>query len=288
LQSLGTGEEARAVAAIVEALDIAELLREDSFIVCQLIRARRAGEALDRLQTFLGQTSLSVEQSVTIDDHLAQMERRFRLAPTICAERAALFTTLDAVGSEEFAEAVETMFCTLSPNGSVPAVRNAAWKNRWWGSALYRPWLLHERAFALRMLSRYAGCVDQTGPAGQRAFDAVENDLVSQLDDVPINRAMFPAVRSVREAGLEHRQRLIAARLGLRVSRYRAELGRLPDSLDQVLDQQIDAVPAGLFSGKPLVYEAESERFAIYDVNPTSEEPAGRFEVSQARPPEPQ
>ena len=285
LQSLGTGDDARAVQAVIDALDVAELLRDEPFLVSQLVRASVAGKGLDGLGVTLASIDLDDRQFVAVDRSLAEMEERFRLASVIHNERAMQFTTMNhpEKNPEAFSAPYRTVFGRRVPD----------WRLRWYGSFFYRPPMMRQQAFMLRTMSRLAACVDQPGPAGQAKLDQIKNDLDLQLESQPVNAALLAEKHGgfrftdSRRAGLAHRQRLIAARLGLRVSRYRAEHGRLPESLDQVLDEQIDAVPPGLFSGKPLVYEPGPEGFAIYDVDPETGEPAGRFQVSAPRAPEP-
>jgi len=286
LQSLGTGDDARAVQAVIDALDVAELLRDEPFLVSQLVRASAAGKGLDGLAITLASVDLDDGQFPTIDRRLAEMEERFRLASVIQNDRAMQFTTMNHLekNPEEFSAANRTVFGRRVPE----------WRHRWYGSFFYRPPMMRQQAFMLRTMSRLAACVDQPGPAGKRKLDRIENDLDVQLESQPVNAALLAEKHGgfrftdSRGAGLQHRQRLIAARLGLRVSRYRAEHGRLPDSLDEVLDEHIDAMPVGLFSGKPFVYEPGPDGFSIYDVDPETEAPAGRFEVSAPRAPEPQ
>ena len=275
LQSLGTGNDARAVEAIGEGLDLARVLRDDPWLVSRLVYWREANRMLDLLETALGQVRFARDERRTLDNRLEAMESEFRLASAIPSERAALMTTMNTAGSREFGELLDSSLASASKL----TIRNRAWTNFWWGTTFFRPRLRHEQAFMLRMKSRMATVIDQPGLAGKIAQNRFDADLTSQLAHLPIN-SLFPwKCDEIRRLALDFRQRLIAARLALRVCHYRAQQGKWPESLEMVLDKELPALPKGLFSDRPLVYDVEDDGFAIYDVDPDDQEPRGRFAV---------
>jgi hypothetical protein len=243
LQSLGTGDHDRAVRATGELCDSAEFLRQEPFFVSQLVRARIGRYAVDALQLLLARDDLTPEQFQAIDRRLAEMESAYRLAGTVRAERAAFFTSMENLDR--------------------------------WGTLAYRPELMRQQAWALEKMTELAERIDVFGPEGQRRWSKTDNEITAAVKsmgrDTPVG-AMFPAVGLVRDTGLEYRQRLVAARLALRVDRYRAENGELPGRLEDVLDDALPEVPAGLLSGRPPEYEAARGGFTIREVLATEDE----------------
>lgn len=166
--------------------------------------------------------------------------------------------------------------CDACENGGSRSVADfadsatkAAVLNHWLGSWIYRPRRLHQEAILLQTMSRMADLIDVPGPHVADQFadaEALMRDRVPLCEDFNCH--------VVREAGMNHRQRLISARLGLAVCRYRERHANLPDSLSDLTDSK--AIGAtGLVTGQPLNYVKTDEGFAIYDGAPEQ----GRFEV---------
>ncbi|HEX5447451.1 MAG TPA: hypothetical protein VFW87_26790 [Pirellulales bacterium] len=257
--------------AIQQLFEIAELLRCEPSYVSQFVRIRVAGGGLDMLQTLLGRTTLSGSESEAIDQQLNRLESSFRLAVATRAERALILTTLENLGRPEIGDFLESL-ARISDHSQV--VSNAYWKNRWWGSWLYRPRRLHEQTVMLQTLSRFAELVDTPGPVASAELAAAEAQFRTQSDDLPACTVFMMNPNHLRGQALAHRQRLIAARLGLTICCFRADHGALPDSLDGLPGLAAIGLQ-GLSSGAPLVYEKSGNGFAIYDESPEE----GRFAV---------
>ena len=276
----------RAIAAVEENLDLCELLRDEPFLISQFVRIAIAHQAMGSLQAFLGQMDLTPEQFLALDDRLAVMESRFSLRASVVAERALLLTAMENIAENR--SMVEGVDDGLVAKWT-PKFRHA------------RPALMREQAFMLRTLSELADLVDKTGPEGIRAVselkarftrDSVDfllNQLLPPLPNDPYTPGLLP-----HASGLRHRQRLITARLGMRVARYHVEHGSFPDSLDEIVDQRLTPVPVDLFSGNALVYRLTADGFAIYPVGqdgidngggmePDATEGACKFEVKYPR-----
>lgn len=128
----------------------------------------------------------------------------------------------------------------------------------------------------LRTMSEWAVLVDQPGPSASQQLRVALAEL--EENDFPIFPEFSSHIGDLRGAGLAYRQRLISAKLALKVYSYRAAHGRLPESLDELPNPPSEEI-IGLLSGKPLVYERTVDGFAIYDETPKQ----GRFEVKFAR-----
>jgi hypothetical protein len=229
IQSLGCGDQEQAVQAIIELGDASQLMRLDLFLVCQLVRARLAGDAVDALQQLLARVELTPQQFQVIDDRLKVMESTYRLAESIRCERASFLTTLETVGYDR------------------------------------RPQGMRQLAGSLNMLSRQAALIDLPNVEAKERWTICEQETKSMIES-NVNDPYASVIASnsvVRITGLEHRQRLIAARLALRVARYRAEKGSLPDNLQDIVDQTMPEIPNGLMSGKPPEYLVEPLSFII-------------------------
>jgi len=277
LHSLALGNRDRAVAAIAENLDLGELLREEPFIISQLVRAAIAGVAVRSLQPLIGHATLTGEQFTALDDRLERMSLSFTLRPAVAADRACVLTAMKYLDEN------------LDPNVGLDAAQAAKFDARRW---YLRPALWREQAFMLRTLTEFSDLVDTTGPEGIRAVEELAGRYKRDSAEFPLNRLIEAVSFRFKPyiSGLRHRQRLNIARLAIRVGRYRAEHGELPDSLDAVVDESLRPLLVDLFSNKPLVYRTAAGGFTIYPVGedgidnggglkPDETEAGCRFEV---------
>jgi hypothetical protein len=273
LQSLGKGDVERATAAVRELFALSETLRDEPFMITQLVRVAIGSIAVKSLETLLAHHDRSPEQFTAIDNQITDIGSRFVMAPSVIAERASAMTSIRYLAQGPMPE-------FLDPGGApVFAVMS---------SGPMKPYMMNNQAFLLDAMCELVDNVDKTGPAGRDAVQAV-------MDRVSVGRTrhmfaalLMPAVMQFREAGMRFRSRLAGARLGMRVDRFHAARGQLPASLDDVLDERLTAVPVDVYSGKPLVFKPQPSSFAIYPVgddgadgggDADQQERFGRFEV---------
>ncbi|HJT32178.1 MAG TPA: hypothetical protein VJ783_09055, partial [Pirellulales bacterium] len=248
------GERDQALAALTDAFELDEMLRHEPFAVSQYVRVAVAGYALDDLQIALGQGWIDEHRHEELDARLVEMESRFRLAPVLRGERAAMLTMMENLGRSDISRALEDFEGISSTKAQV--------LNRWWGSWIYLPRRLHQEAIMLRTLGQMADLVDVPGPrAAERFADA---DAEARDDDSPICAEFSSHLGRLGQSGMAHRQRLLAARLALAVCRFRELHGRLPDSLAELTDSPL-AEAKGLITGQPLVYLKTADGFVISD-----------------------
>lgn len=256
-----------AVATLTDAFELDGVLRHEPFAVSQYMRVAVAGYALDNLQIALGQGWIDGHRHEELDARLAEMEARFRLAPVLRSERAAMLTMMENLGRSDISRALEDFEGISSTKAKV--------LNRWWGSWIYLPRRLHQEAIMLRTLGRMADLVDVPGPRADEQF--ADADAETRDDDSPICAEFSSHLGRLRQSGMAHRQRLIAARVALAVCRFRELHGDLPDSLAELTDSPL-AEAKCLITGQPLIYLKTADGFVIYDGEPDQ----GRFEVRLA------
>ena len=282
LQSLGSGDQDRALAALQENLGLAELLRNEPFIISHLVRYAIGAVALESLEVIIENTELTTEQFAAIDEQLDRMFRDSRAAPGIIAERCMAFTVLGYLeeNKDQISDKAEEMTQWNS-------------ETQFLSRRLMKPYLLQERANLLRVMREYADVADQ---AGENAVTTVM-ELASRVSEDNtrghrLTKQLTPFVPAFRGATLRFRQRLLNARLALRIARYRAEHGELPRTLAEILDDKL-ARATDAYSGLPLVYEFNSDGFLIHpsddalagSTNPPGQKPedAKRFNTFKAQ-----
>lgn len=249
LQSIGTGEIDRAFDALLDQLQFAELMRDEPIMITQLVRTAIAAQAIHSMETVLAYVELTPEQFHMLDERLAQMQREFQLAPSVRGERAMLLTTISTLG--ENADDMDAFLGTGMPIARILS------------SSGLGPMRMSEAAYTLRVMSDIADAVDLPGEEGHAAVNRLHASLGPSLKHV-LTRSLAPHALQTRETGLQHRQRIINARIALRVRRFHQEHGEFASSLDRITDDSLPTIPNDLLAGKPPIYRVWPDGFAIY------------------------
>lgn len=253
------GDRDKAVQTLLDEFDLEKAAQHEPFSVSLLSYTFDARRALSDLQAGLGMQLLGDAELHHVDARLDEMESSFRMGPSLCCERAALLTTMENLGRSGVRN-------PLLDNDSEMV---AAIVGHWWGSWIYRPRRLHQEVIVLQAMSRMAELIDLPGPQAAEQFAEVADRLHERA---PMCQAY--SVSELRDAAMNHRQRLISARLAIDVYRFRDSHGRLPQTLSELSDSPF-ASAIGLITGRPLVYTKAGNGFVIYDGSPNQ----GRFEV---------
>ncbi|MBI1904288.1 MAG: hypothetical protein HYS13_24600 [Planctomycetia bacterium] len=246
IHSVASGDFERAVQANDEMFQLADRLSGGPFYITQLTRMAILGMAIHAPKMILAHGDLNAEQFQRLDQRLQAIDKNFRLAPSVLGERAGAMTILE--------HWKENRPDVMSPSTDSP-------QYDWW--ARFPPKRMQAQADMLRLVSEEAAVIDATGRAGQAAFDRAASVIHS---DSPQIAALVGATDAVRAAGLKLRQQATNARLAMRVDRFRAQHGRLPASLSEILDDEFPEVSRDLYGGSPVVYKARASGFVIYSL----------------------
>jgi hypothetical protein len=245
--ALDAGDATGAKYALWNGFKLAEPLSNEFFAVGMLTRNAIVWKALDSLKRVLGQVSMTAEEFAALDQELATLGES-RLHQVVLGERAALLTILSDLGSQRH----------LPGN---------------------RAWLASDLARFLQIYADMAEIIDETGPQGIAKLVALETRIKAHPKRYPLTSTFSIYAKNIHRSGLMYRQRIMNARLAIRVCQFRHNHGKLPVRLDEVLDNTISAVPAGLLSDQPIRYRSTSTGFAIWDDEPSNEYEQQEFTV---------
>ncbi len=237
-------------------LQLGYVLANDPFVVTQMVRFANMDNGLQCLEELLGTTELSTEDIASFDQQLQQLGASIRLRDTVLNQRAMSMTTLKHldVNTDIFGE----------PDNTWESIERFAFRN-------FEALRLPAQVKALEQGSRIAELVDTPGPAAGQELQAIEDQLLA-ADSLWESYAYLAGnFTNWRKRGLFIRQRILNARLALRVARFRNARGRLPESLPAIADEDFPEIPPGLLSGQPLVYQRLADAggevgFVIFDI----------------------
>lgn len=129
-------------------------------------------------------------------------------------------------------------------------------------------------------------CIDTTDlPAPERlaAAKAIAQAVEQGERGGIFTRLLVPALSRVMELEIKAQAHRLAAYCALAVEQYRLGTGHLPESLDKLVPQYLDAVPLDPFDGKPLRYRLLNPGFVIYSVGEDLSDDGGQEKPKRRR-----
>jgi hypothetical protein len=102
------------------------------------------------------------------------------------------------------------------------------------------------------------------------------NDLTGENIGNVVIALMMPAFTKVQAADDRTEQRSRNLHIAFALAAYRRDAGRYPANLDELAPKYLAAVPADLFSGKPLVYRPTGDGYILYSVGTNGQDDGGR------------
>jgi hypothetical protein len=123
-------------------------------------------------------------------------------------------------------------------------------------------------------IQQMKAAVAATGPLGQATMgpttrgEHIGNILISLL---------LPAIDKVQDAADRTEQQQNNLHLAFALAAYRADAGRYPPRLDELAPKYLPAIPADVFSGKPLIYRPSDNGYLLYSVGVNGIDEEGRW-----------
>ncbi|MDA7978622.1 MAG: hypothetical protein MPJ50_07610 [Pirellulales bacterium] len=250
--AVAEGDADLAISSARDLFRLADLTKEDGFLISQLVRLAVAEQGVQLADGILEHFHLTDDQRSHLDGILAEAEKNFRLRDSFIAERAVIMTMLT-----QDAEALSDP----SVGGTMEVSPVVGWLHQTMPALQYQNMIQ-----SLVTFDRAIGVVDETGPAAVREMQLIDDEVGALPDMYFLTKAMFPALPACHRAVLRHRQRLRGLRLALRVDRYYRNNGQFPAALRDVVDEAMPEVPLGTFSNKPVEFQTTQNGFIIYCV----------------------
>ncbi len=247
LLAVNDGDVAGAFKALRDQFRIAAYLR-DPPLEQQLRRINCADRAIASLRTALGRYAVSEDDLAKLDDDLqTALSLNGLFKQSMLSERGVVLSSLPAVVRDDDKD---TMWLIAGDKG------------QYYLSFRRQPQLLRDQAYLVGFVSQLAESIGEHGPDRQAIRELCGPKDIPQ-DNILVG-AFCRQHESALMAGVRHRQALLNARIGLRVARHYWANGTLPETLEEVLDEELPKLPVCLYSNKPLVYKKRSDGFAVY------------------------
>jgi type II secretory pathway pseudopilin PulG len=119
-----------------------------------------------------------------------------------------------------------------------------------------------------------------TGPLGQATMGkATRGEHIGNL----LISLLLPAFEKIQDASDRTEQQQNNLHLAFALAAYRADTGRYPPRLDDLAPKYLPAIPADVFSGKPLNYRPNDNGYLLYSVGLNGLDEEGRSMDDQPR-----
>jgi hypothetical protein len=133
-----------------------------------------------------------------------------------------------------------------------------------YGSIIARPFLYMDQEAYADIMERMTDTMILPFYEAQPELERINNEIESLPRIRVMSRIILPALTRAAEAQARHEAQLGLMRLGLAVDLYHDQIGKYPQTLEDVAPTVGGEIPLDPFTGMPFVYEPSSDRFTLY------------------------
>ncbi len=134
----------------------------------------------------------------------------------------------------------------------------------------YTPWpTIFIRVNLLQGAEMFTWLVDAADDpkALLQAAQRIETEVPKLPFTQELTKIMMPSLTRAMALHVKSTARLACARAAIAAERFRLKTGRLPESIDELVPEQLDAVPTDPFDGQPMRFKTTDDGIVIYSVD---------------------
>ncbi len=135
----------------------------------------------------------------------------------------------------------------------------------------------------LGIMQDYIAATELPSPERLAIAKAITEDVEQGKRGGFLTRMIVPALGRVMELESRTQAQRLVAYCALSVEQYRLALGRLPESLDELVPQYLDTVPQDPFDGQPLRYRVLERGFVVYSIGEDLSDDDGKEQEKRRR-----
>jgi hypothetical protein len=264
---LAAGETDTAFAVATNALNVAELLREEPLLVSQLVRIAQGAVAIRTLWQGLVEHRWTDAQLAAFQERLGRMDYQAGLIRGFEGERACGIAFVDALiaGSPGFGQ-------------STGSLRRAAMLVPLGGLRLNQMALVRQHTAMLADLRDHVAKAPQIG-FGTFTAKRLKNERVEPYSPFTVMAKMLVPASAKTEARAVRAQTTIQLAItACALERYRLAHGGFPETLDALAPAFLPKPPLDPMTGQPFHYRRTDDgRFLLYSVGEDGKDDGGVF-----------
>lgn len=275
LAELQNDQSGKALADVKLTLSLANSIRREPFLICQLVRMVMLNTSLQSIWEGLAEHKWREDQLATLDTRLAKLDFLADYKQTMRAECVMPITTLESWrqrwGFNFFARVrlVKTMM------GSVAVVKGGSSWGNYVGYGLialvpsgwfYQNELSIAQIEEQRLLPAVNVQRQLVSPTTVRRYDRFMNSLNVTPQNV-FARLLLPAMATIPMRFAYAQESVDLARVAIALERYRLAYGKYPAALDALKPPFMENIPHDINGGQPLHYRLTTNgQFVLYSV----------------------
>jgi len=269
------GKADEAADSIVASLRIGHHLRHEPVLITALVRIACDSIAVAQAQRWVSRVAPSPEALGRVQKALAGEADRTLLENVFLAERCFGMDCYRRYVLNPKKRKINELVVGLG--GPAPVLLNVVPK------AYFKMDMVHY----IDLMTAYVEAGRRPYPASLQAGARLGQDLEKQIPrHYVMCRTLLPALGRRFIAAQRHMARVDTARLALAALRHKAKHGKLPEMLDALVPDLVEALPPDPFSGKPLLYRKDAEGFVLYAVGENGRDDQGDIERANGKQPD--
>jgi len=145
-------------------------------------------------------------------------------------------------------------------------------------ASLARPVFRRDEIFALGIMQRMIEAAKLPYHQAKADLGKIDQDILNAPRYRTISKMLLPAITRAHLQEAQHEARIGLAQLALALKIYKAEKGKYPDRLDDLVPEILPELPKDPFTGKDFVYKREGEGFLVYSLGENETDEGGKWE----------
>jgi len=258
LAVMGRGDEAGQ--SVMAALKAAGSLDQEQVLVVYLVRLALISMVCSDVQFVVEQSLPSPSVLMEWQKALEEFELGLNLEKVVRAERVYTLGVTTRVMPKDMR--------AFLAEGNGDVTMEVQWPPT--------PLLRYAVALYLRNLARVADAVRQPWPDVWESVRVIEQEKPGFMQGglmPPMTRAVGPTGGGIAKCR--------CVRIALMIESYRREKGNLPQTLQELVPQFGQEIPADPFSGRDLLYRAQPEGFVVYSVFEDGRDDGGEIQKKE-------
>lgn len=244
------GKTDDAVESVLAAFHVGESLAEEPVLISQLVRIACHSIAQSALGQVLGRTELSQPQLTRIEDAIGTIEARDTFYRGFVGE------FVNGLGAFDGGFPIQGTF-----GESQSVAQSTATLYTWTFGRGDRAWYVSQM---IRIIDASRLPVEERLTRSKE----IEREIEAGISWTrALSSILLPALSRGVDAGVRDHAGLRCARVAVAIEQFRlANGGSLPESLDTLMPQYLDAVPLDPYNRQPLLYKRLDPGYAVYSV----------------------
>ena len=264
------GEIDEALESIWAGLRLGNALLDEPILRSQLVRIAIDGLIFSRLQKILDENDADSEILKRLLDELDVEESREAFTRCLQGERS-MQTDFFEILTKDAAQLWQMVLRWGGPSPQAPVVG----KGYRIVLGLSRPLIRRDEIFSLSIMRRMIDLSKLPYHQAKADLNKLEQDMANLPFYRILSKMFLPSLTRSYVIEARHEARVSLAQLALGLKIYKAEKGKYPDSLSELVPEILSQLPKDPFTGKDFVYKKEGEGFLVYSLNENARDDGG-------------